>query len=82
MSKLDGSTKSIAQHLKVLNGEVGRLDGLYKKLFINQDDIKKDVSLMKSNISIIKTDLCWIKKIGYFISATIIISIVRVVFFS
>ena len=64
----------IAKHIGILNGELGRLD---KSFIILQTDQK----VMKTDMALMKRDINWIKRIGYFISTTILIAIGKILFF-
>lgn len=65
----------IAKHISILNGELGRLDESFIILQTDQKVLKIDVALMKK-------DICWIKRIGYFTSTTILIAVGKILFFS
>ena len=67
--------KSIAKHVEILNEELGRLD---KSFLILQTDQK----VLKIDVTLIKKDISWIKKIGFFISTTILVAAGKIVFFS
>ena len=67
--------KNALHHLKILNEECGRLDESFIILQTDQKVLKIDVALMKK-------DICWIKRIGYFTSTTILIAVGKILFFS
>ncbi len=67
--------KKIAKHVGILNEELGKLDKSFLILQTDQKVLKIDVALMKKDIS-------WIKRIGYFISTTILIAAGKIIFFS
>lgn len=73
--KENSKLKKIASHIEILNEELGRLDVSFLILQTDQKVLKTDVALMKKDIS-------WIKRIGYFISATILIAVGKIVLFS
>lgn len=74
-SKKENQLTKIVEHIVILNDELGRLDKSFIILQTDQKVLKTDVALMKKDIS-------WIKKIGYFISTTILIAVGKILFFS
>ena len=73
--KENSELTKIVKHISIINDEFGRLD---KSFIILQTDQK----VLKSDVGLIKKDISWIKKIGYFISTTILIAVVKILFFS
>ena len=72
--KKNDKLNKIVKHISILNDELGRLD---KSYIILQTDQK----VMKTDICLIKKDIAWIKRVGYFISTTILISVGKILFF-
>ena len=73
LKKEDKLTK-IVEHISILNSELGRLDKSFKILQVDQKILKTDIGLTRIDIN-------WIKRIGYFISTTILIGIGKILFF-
>ena len=72
--KKNSELTNISKHVAILNDELGRLDKSYTILQTDQKIMKTDIGLMKKDIS-------WIKRIGYFISTTILIAVGKIMFF-
>ena len=75
MPKREDKLTNIVKHISKLNDELGRLD---KSFIILQTDQK----VLKIDVALIKKDINWIKRIGYFTSTTILIAVGKILFFS
>ena len=52
-----------------------------KKIAKHVKVLNTELGAVKTDVSLIKKDICWIRKIGYFMSTVVSIGIGKVVFF-
>ena len=52
-----------------------------KKIASHVEVLNKELGSVKNDVSLIKKDVCWIKKLGYFMTTIITIGVGRMIFF-
>jgi len=53
-----------------------------KKIAKHVEILNEELGNVKNNVALIKKDICWIKKIGYFMGTIVTIGVGKVIFFS